>query len=189
MSEPVSHRGLRAALAPIGRAIAMMAARSVVKLVDDTKARQTLQTEILEGELRDGVERVQNYGFTSHPFADADAIILSLSGTREKAVAIAVDDRRYRLKLQEGEVALYDDLGNAVKLLRDRVHVVGTQEVRVEAPTVKVVSTTVTIDADTLTVTADTTFNGTVTANGHRIDETHKHTLVQPGTGTSGAVQ
>ena len=186
MSEPVSHRGLRAALAPIGRAIAMMAARSVVKLVDDTKGRQTLQAEILDGELRDGVERVQEYGFTSHPFADADAIILSLSGTREKAIAIAVDDRRYRLKLQEGEVALFDDLGNAVKLLRDKVHVVGVQEVRVEAPSVKVESTTVTIDASTLTVNANTTFNGSVTANGKRIDDTHKHSGVSTGSGTSG---
>lgn len=181
-----SDRSVRAMLAPIRRRIAMMAARAVVRLVNDTEGRQRLQVEILKGELRDGVERVQDYGFTSHPLPGCDAVILCGGGAREQSIAVVVDDRRYRLKLQPGEVAMYDDLGNAVKLLRDKVHIVATQEVHVEAPTVRVAATTAIIDADALTVNADTTFNGTVTANGKRIDDTHTHGGVQTGGGNTG---
>lgn len=181
-----TNRGVRAMLAPLQRKLAMMAARAVVRLVKDDAGRQRLQAEILKGEIRDGVERAQNYGFTSHPHPGADAVLISVGGTREQAIAIVVDDRRYRLLLQPGEVALYDDLGNAVKLLRDKVHVVGQQEIHAEAPTVRVGATTVIIDAETLTVNADTTFNGSVTANGKAIDDTHTHSGVEPGGGTTG---
>lgn len=188
----VSDRGLRAMLAPIQRRIAMLAARAVVRLVDDGQSRQRLQVEILKGELRDGVERAQNYGFTSHPLPGCDAVILCGGGTREQAIAVVVDDRRYRLKLKPGEVALYDDLGNAVKLLRDKVHIVAQQELHAEAPTVRVTATAVIIDADdttinsNLAVNGDSTFNGSVTANGKAIDDTHTHGGVQTGSGSTG---
>lgn len=194
MASNVTDRGLRAALEPIRRRIAMAVSRAVVRLVKDDESRQRLQVEILKGELRDGVERAQNYGFTSHPLAGCDAVIVCGGGSREQAIAVVVDDRRYRIKLEAGEVAMYDDLGNAVKLLRDKVHVVGMQEVHIEAPTVRVAASTVIIDADSTTINSDlavngnTTFNGQVTANGKRIDETHKHGGVQTGSGTSGAV-
>lgn len=192
MASNVTDRGLRAALDPIKRRIAMAVSRSVVRLVKDDESRQRLQVEILKGELRDGVERAQDYGFTSHPLAGCDAIIVCGGGSREQAIAVVVDDRRYRLKLQPGEVAMYDDLGNAVKLLRDKVHVVGMQEIHAEAPTVRVGATTVIIDADSTTFNSDlavngnTTFNGQVTANGKRIDETHTHSGVQTGGGNTG---
>lgn len=186
-------RTFRAMLAPLQRRVAMLAARAVVRLVNDGTARQRLQVEILRGELRDDVERMQNYGFTSRPHPGADAAVLSMAGTRSQAVAIVVDDRRYRLRpMEEGEVAIYDDLGNRVMLLRDKVHVVAVQEMFAEAPTVHVQATTVTIDADSTTlngnlaVNGDTTFTGKVSANGKRIDDTHKHSGVQPGSGNTG---
>lgn len=194
MASNVTERGLRAALSPLRNRIAMMAARAVVRLVNDGESRQRLQVEILKDELRDGVERFQDYGFTSHPLAGGDAVILCAGGSREQSIAVVVDDRRYRLKLQPGEAAMYDDLGNAVKLLRDKVHVVAMQEIHAEAPTVRVGATTVIIDADTTTINSDlavngnTNFTGSVTANGKAIDDTHTHKNVQPGSGNSGAV-
>lgn len=188
-------RGVRSMLAPIKRRLAMLAARSVVRLVDDTSDRQTLQVEILKAELRDGIERVQNYGFTSHPQTGCDAIILCAGGAREQSIAIVVDDRRYRLKLQPGEVAVYDDLGNFVQLLRDRIHAKHTDEIKAEAPTVRVAATDVIIDATTTTINSDvnvvgnTTFTGTVKANGKSIDDTHKHTGVTAGSGITGTPQ
>lgn len=191
----MNERRLRAMLAPLQRRVAMLAARAVLKLVKDDPSRQQLQVEILKDELRDDVERAQNYGFTSHPHPGADAFLLSLAGARGQAVAIVVDDRRYRVaSLQEGEVAFYDDLGNRVMLLRDKMHVVAVQELFVEAPTVQVQATIVTIDATSTTlnsdlaVNGDTTFTGSVTANGKPIDDTHEHDGVSPGSGTSGAV-
>lgn len=194
----LNDRGLRAALEQVHRRIAMAVARAVVRLVDDSEARQRLQVEILAGELRDGVERAQNYGFTSHPHPGCDAIIVCGGGVREQAVAVVVDDRRYRLQLQPGEVALYDDLGNRVTLLRDKVHLVAVQEAHVEAPAVRITAPDVTIEAENISITGtlsidgdvavngDTTFQGSVTANGKRIDDTHTHGGVQPGGGNTG---
>ena len=160
-------------LDPLKRRVAMMAARAVVRLVSDDASRQQLQAEILEGELRDNVERAQDYGFTSNPHVGADAIVLCLGGSREQAVAIVVDDRRYRLKLQPGEVALYDDMGNAVKLLRDMVKVEAVQHLEATAPTTRIVSD-VTIEG-TLTVNGDVATIGALTNNGKDVGSDHKH--------------
>lgn len=192
MAGNLSERGLRSILAPLRNRIAMMAARAVVRLVNDDESRQRLQVEILAEELRDGVERAQDYGFTSHPLPGCDAVILCAGGSREQSIAVVVDDRRYRIKLQAGEVAMYDDLGNAVKLLRDKVHIVAMQEVHVEAPTVRVTATAVIIDAENTTINSDldvngnTSFIGTVSANGKVIDNTHTHGGVQAGSGNTG---
>lgn len=180
----VTDRGLRAALDPLRRRLSMMASRAVVNLIKDTDSRQTLQVEILEGELRDGVERAQNYGFTSHPLAGCDAVIVCGGGSREQAIAVVVDDRRYRIQLQAGEVAMYDDLGNCVKFLRDMVKVEAVQHLEATAPTTKIVSE-VTIEGS-LTVNGDVTTTGTVTNNGKNIGSTHTHTGVTPGGGSSG---
>lgn len=186
----MTDRGLRAALRPLQDKLAMMAAKAVVRLVGDTQGRQTLQVEILKDEVRDGVERAQNYGFTSHPLPGSDAIIVCAGGSRERSIAVVVDDRRYRLQLQPGEVALYDDLGNAVKLLRDMVKIEAVQHLEATAPTTKIVSE-VTIEGSLTvngpsTLTGDITSTGTITNNGKAIDSTHTHTGVQPGGGSTG---
>jgi phage baseplate assembly protein V len=180
-------RAMRAMLAPLGRAVSMMVARGVVRLVTDEKARQLLQVEVLKGELRDGVERMQDYGFTSHPLG-GDVVLVCTGGSREQAIAIVVDDRRYRIALEPGEVALYDDQGQSVRLMRDGVvHVVATTEAIVEGPTVRIEATTAKINAN-LEVVGDTKFTGKVEANGKRIDETHKHSGVTAGGAQSGVV-
>lgn len=169
----VTRRGIAGMLDPLRRRISMMASRGVVTRVSDDRSRQQLQAEILEGELREDVERVQNYGLAVHPHAGADAIILCLSGSREQAVAIVVDDRRYKLNLQAGEVALYDDLGNRVQLLRDMVRVDAVQHLEVTAPTTRMASD-VTIDG-TLTVNGDVDTNGALTNNGKDVGSNHRH--------------
>lgn len=209
-------RSMMSQLDPIKRRVLMMIGRAVVRAIDDSKGRQTLQVELLKGELRDQVERMQNYGFTSHPLPGADAAVVFVTGNREQGIAVAVDDRRYRLNLQPGEVSLYDDIGNRVSLLRDRIDILGTDLVSVVAPAVTVecddltatATATAEIEAPEITLTGNVTvagnftvtgggaanisanvnFTGTVTANGKRIDETHRHTGVQAGGSNSGTV-
>jgi hypothetical protein len=62
---------LRAWLAQMGRRLSMLAARAVVRLVNNLAARQRLQLVILADELQDDVERAQDCGFTSHPLPGA----------------------------------------------------------------------------------------------------------------------
>jgi len=55
------------------------------------------------------MERVQDYGFASRPLPGAETVTLWLNGRRDAALILAAGDRRYRLTLNEGEVALYTD--------------------------------------------------------------------------------
>ncbi|MEW5893387.1 MAG: phage baseplate assembly protein V [Pseudomonadota bacterium] len=97
-------------LAPLSRRLRLMASRAVLSLISDATGMQIVQVKLLNGEVRDGIERVQNYGFTSVPLPGAEAIFLSLGGDRDHGIVITADDRRYRIKgLQGGEVAIYTD--------------------------------------------------------------------------------
>ena len=100
-------------LGPVSNRIKLMVARGVLKRTNDKGGLQTAQVSLLEDELRDNVERVQDYGFTSNPLGGAEAITIFVGGNRDHGLIIKVDDRRYRLKgLKGGEVALYTDEGD-----------------------------------------------------------------------------
>lgn len=188
----MNNKMLAAALAPINRKLSMMAARAKVLLVNDSKKRQILQAEILKDELRDSVEHPQNYGFTSHPFEGSDAIIISVAGSREQCVAIVVDDRRYRLSLEKGEVAMFDDQGNTIKILRDKIQINAVVECEIIAPTVRVTADDCIITAN-VQITGDVhtdgniTSTGTVENNDKNIGDTHTHPHGDPA-GTTGPV-
>lgn len=172
---------------PMRRRVMLMVGRAVVRAIDDSRGRQQMQIELLAGELRGAVERMQQYGFTSHPHPGADAAAVFVAGNREQGIIVAVDDRRYRLTgLAVGEVALYDDLGNVVALRRDKVEVAAVQHLEATAPTAAI-QADVTITGS-LTVNGSTTLNGAVTNNGKNIGDTHTHSGVTPGSGTSGGV-
>lgn len=107
---------VRKALRPIQRRAYLMVARAIVELVDDSKKLQALQVSMGD-EVHDDVERFQQYGITSIPAKDAEAMLLAVGGGRSHAVVVAVDDRRYRpTGLARGEVALYT-LQNAIRVL------------------------------------------------------------------------
>lgn len=113
-------KAVRRMLDPMKRRVMLMVGRAVVRLVNDAPKMQTLQLSLLEGEVRDGVERFQQYGFTAHPLPGAEAAVVFLGGNRNHGIVIAVDDRRYRLTaLAAGEVALYDDLGKSLVFKRN----------------------------------------------------------------------
>lgn len=119
-------------LEPIRNRIRMVVSRAIVTLIDDSTAIQLVQLSILQGEAKNRVERVQNYGFTSHPMKDNEAVVVFVNGNRDHGLVVAVDDSRYRLKnLPEGGVAVYDYDGNYVKLTK-------ANGIEIEAPNQKV---------------------------------------------------
>ncbi|MGC9741841.1 phage baseplate assembly protein V [Pseudomonas sp. P1B16] len=91
-----------------------------------------VQMQGLAGETVVG-ELAQHYGFTSAPLAGAEFIVLPIGGNSKHAVVIATEDARYRLKIQDGEVALYSDEGDHVHLKRGRVIEVETETLLVKA--------------------------------------------------------
>jgi len=91
--------------------------RAVVKRVDASTKIQTIQVEVLAGEIRDQIEHFEPFGFSSHPPPGAEAIILDVGGAADHSVAVVVADRRYRpTDLAQGESAIHDDSGNELKI-------------------------------------------------------------------------
>lgn len=120
-------------LEPIRARIRTMASKAIVNLIDDTTKIQLLQCDILKDETLSKVERVQQYGFTSVPLKDSQAVLLSINGNKEHSIAIAVDSAQYRITGgEEGEVNVYDHDGNYVKLSK-------SNGIEVNAPNEKVV--------------------------------------------------
>ena len=62
-------------------------------------------------------EYFQHYGFTSRPLSGAEAIIIKEGN---HIIMIASDDRRYRLAIEDGEVALYTDEGDIIHSKRGK---------------------------------------------------------------------
>jgi phage baseplate assembly protein V len=148
-------RDLFKALAPLARRIRLTACRAVLGTANDAGKLQTAQVELLAGETRDGVERFQNFGFTSVPPAGAEGVYLSLNGSRDQGVLIVVDDRRSRKSgLKAGEAAMHNAEGTAV------IHVLADGSIEVTA------STTVTVTAPTVRVVGNLEVTGNIVAAG-----------------------
>lgn len=104
-------------LEPLRNRMRMVIGRAIVSVVNDNTKIQLMQITLMKDQVKDGVERVQNYGFTGHPLPDAEAVAVFPNGNRDYGMIVAVDDSRYRIKdLPEGGVAVYDYDGNYVKL-------------------------------------------------------------------------
>lgn len=135
--------------APLQRALRMMIGLVRVRLVDDAKGLQRLQVDGLADETLPAAERFQDYGFTSRPLPGAEGLWLSVGGVRGEGVVIAVGDRRYRLKgLAEGEVAMFDDLGQVVHLTRAGISIETELKVTVTAPKVVLISDNVSLGGE-----------------------------------------
>ncbi len=115
--------------AKLKRRIFNMLARGVVQLIDDKQGYQIVQSTLLAGETRTGLERMQQYGFTGHPPTGSEAFVLFLNGDRSHGVVIAIDNRQFRLRdLDDGDVAVYSKKGNFCKIKANGEMVLETPE-------------------------------------------------------------
>ena len=179
---------------PLRRRVRLMIGRAVLAAADDSKGIQLVQVKLLDGEVGDGVERMQNYGYTSVPKVGAEGVMVCVSGDRTHGIVVVMDDRRYRLKnLQPGEVALYTDEGDTIVVKRGRkIEVTAGAEVTVTAPVVKVeASTKVTLTTPLVEMTQDLSVGGSISVVGDVVADgisltAHAHGGVTPGDGNTG---
>lgn len=160
-------------MAPMADRIKLMVGRAVIAAVDDGAKAQALQIELLADEVQDGVERFQDYGFTSVPHAGAEALVVFVGGTRSHGVAVAIEDRRYRLTgLEGGEVALYDDQGQVIRIGRDGITIDSPFKVTVTAPQVIVESDAISLGGEGGAAVArvgDTVAGGLITSGSDKV--------------------
>jgi len=179
---------------PLRRRVRLMIGRAVLAAADDSKGIQLVQVKLLDGEVGDGVERMQNYGYTSVPKVGAEGVMVCVSGDRTHGIVVVMDDRRYRLKnLQPGEVALYTDEGDTIVMKRGRkIEVTAGAEITATAPVVKVeASTKVTLTTPLVEMTQDLSVGGSISVVGDVVADgisltAHAHGGVTPGGGNTG---
>jgi phage baseplate assembly protein V len=160
--------------------VRMMIGRAIIGLVNDAAKAQEVQIELLDEEIQDGAERYSNYGFTSVPHAGAEAVVVCIGGLRSHGIVIATEDRRYRLTgLADGEVAIYDDLGQKVHLARDGIRIETDQKVTVNADSVEVTAESVVVNSDNINLggtggaqvarVGDSVANGVITSGSNKV--------------------
>lgn len=176
-------------------------ARAVIKLINPNTKNQTMQAGLLAGEIKGDMEHIEPYGFTSHPHPGAEGIASFFGGDRSHGVLVVVGDKRYRLQgLVEGEVALYDDLGQCVVLRRDKIEIVAKKDLigtvggnlslsvtgqsTLKSNGIKFDSPTVEITGD-LTIGGSGTASGDMTASGISL-KNHVHGNVESGSSDTG---
>lgn len=156
-------RELERATRPLRTRLRTLLARGVLRLLRDAGAVQMLQVEVLKGEIRGYVPRVQQYGFNSLPLEGAHpVVILAPSGEASRAMAIAVDDARHRPRAGEpGESGIYDYRGNRIRLLDGKIRIDAVADLELEvAADVAAQAATVAI---TVTGACTVTAGGTIT--------------------------
>ncbi|SEC23708.1 baseplate assembly protein [Pseudomonas marginalis] len=121
---------------------------------------QGLADESVAGEL------FQHYGFTSAPLPGAEYIAVPVGGNSKHTVVIASEDARYRITLEDGEVAIYSDEGDHVHLKRGRVIEVMTETLLVKA------STKVRFETPLIETTGEVQAEGNIQSAGEIIDHT-----------------
>lgn len=96
-----------------------------------------IQVKVLDNEVLDNVDRVQPYGFSYKPKAGCQAYLVFPSGDRTHGFCLVQGDRRYTLELLDGEVALHDDQGQKVHIMRDKILIETPKTFEVRADKIK----------------------------------------------------
>lgn len=154
---------------PLRSRIASLLRRGVTTSVDAAQRMQAIQATTLDEVPLDNMEHFEPYGLTSHPHPGSEPLIMQVEGKRGHEVVVSIADRRYRLQgLAEGEVALYDDLGNVVRLGRAQLTINAVQHLAVTAPTAEISATTTHIGD--VTINGNLVVTGNISADGEITD-------------------
>jgi len=153
--------------------------RTILTSITDAAAKLFSATG-RAGETINSRELFQHYGFGSSPLPGAEVLVVAQGNT---TIAIASEDKRYRVVLASGEVCLYSDEGDKVHLKRGRIIEV-------------VAGTKVLLNTPTTELSGDLKVAGSVSASGQVSDSkgsmsamrttynTHTHTDSMSGTTT-----
>ncbi len=185
-------------LSPVMRRVRLMLGRAVVNIVNDSLKAQNMQVSMLDDETPDDVERLQNYGLISVPLPGAEAVIGCIGADRDHAVALVVEDRRYRpTGLETGDTGLYHHEGHRLRLTKDGRLIITCKTVEIyadDSATLNTPRTTITGDVTiqgALSVAGQGQFKGNISAPDALINgkSTNTHTHRGDSGGTTGPMQ
>ncbi|MBN2605979.1 MAG: phage baseplate assembly protein V [Thiotrichales bacterium] len=169
-----------------------------IKLLFGTGIPTRVETKFIQilmatGIKNDKIKRIHNYGFMSRPLPDkSKAYTLFLGGDVSRGITFCVEDERYEIELEPGEVAMFDDKGNLVHFTAAGITIHSDNDINVSCKNATIDATKTTINSETeingsTTINGQTTLNGAVTnTGGIMIDGsnygTHRHDENDGGT-------
>lgn len=160
------------AIEALRQRIMLLVGSGRVSLSDDSKGTQEVQVSAQGTGVHDRVPRIAEYGFTSVPPVGSEVVMVKLAGDHSQAVVVATGHQASRPKAMPiGATAIYDTAEAMVLLGADGTLTMSTPDASIA------------ISGDRIDINAP----GGLWINGHRYD-THQHTGVQTGSGTSGGV-
>lgn len=110
--------------------------RGVLHLVKSADNIQKVQASGLADETLQDVELMQQFGFTSVPPANTQAVILPIGGQTTHGIVIATENGSFRVKnLQGGDVAVYDESGSSIVLKKGRLIEIDCDVLKINAAT------------------------------------------------------
>lgn len=115
-------------IAPLSNRVSSLVRQCKLTNINDNKQLQEVQVNAL-GSTYDKLQRLQNYGFTSVPNTEAEGLLLSIGGNSNTSIIVVMDDSRYRITgLESGDVAIYDNKGQIIKLTKDGISIETEQD-------------------------------------------------------------
>jgi len=155
--------------AELATKILVMIGRGRVKLVNDSGRAQTMQVQLNALETTDDkTPRIAEYGFSSNPPADSDAVLLYLNGDRTLGVVIGTNHQASRpTSLKPGESILFDNLGQRVFISKNGIVVEG-----IGLPITINSTASVTLNCPQAHLTGDLLVDGNINSGGNVSDAT-----------------
>ena len=104
------------AIKKVSNRLRTMITKILVASVDDSTAIQLLKIKALDSEVIEGIERLNNSGFTSNPPENSEGLVAECAGARDNLVAFVIDSAANRVKgLLSGETCFYSKFGQQIK--------------------------------------------------------------------------
>lgn len=114
---------IRQAIRPIKNKLLLTIGRGVLLAVKDDKKIQQVQLTLLADEVKDQVESMAHFGFSSNPPKGSDLVMVSVGANRDHGVIIASEHRDSRFKnLAEGDSVIYNKNGKYIHLKGDDIN-------------------------------------------------------------------
>lgn len=125
-------------LAPLQRRIKQLVQRSVLLRAAYSGTMRLVQVRVPGGVALAGLEHIEPFGFTSHAPEGAEAIVIALGGNSSHSIVLMLGDRRYRLAVEQGEMAIYNQWHDCVHIKKDRTIAIKAKvKVLLETPLVE----------------------------------------------------
>ncbi|HLN23877.1 MAG TPA: phage baseplate assembly protein [Patescibacteria group bacterium] len=176
---------IHGALDRLFRRVMMMVCPCRLTTATDTGPAQMWQIDLGDGEIRDNIPRLGEWGLSSLPPAGSDGLAIYIGGDRSNGAVIATGNQGARMRgLKYGEVAIHDDQGQSVYITRSGIVINGggkpvtitnTPKVRAETPRLEVTGDIIE-NCDTQTNTV---------AQMRALYDAHTHGGILPGGGST----